>query len=122
MKNGSTTYNRRLHFGIPHVSCYALTVEPGTALDSMIKKHKTHRCKYRDQARQFLLLMDWLQEAGYEHYEISNFAMPGMRSRHNSSYWQGASYLGLGPSAHSFNGSFAAMECFEQCAVYTFAK
>src|SRR6185295_15893199 len=58
-----------------------------------------------DQARQFLLLMDWMQEAGYEHYEISNFALSGMRSRHNSSYWQGAAYLGLGPSAHSFNGA-----------------
>lgn len=90
--------------GIPHLSCYALTVEPGTALASMINKHKTTDVNTEDQARQFLLLMDWLQAAGYEHYEISNFALPGMRSRHNSSYWQGASYLGLGPSAHSFNG------------------
>jgi oxygen-independent coproporphyrinogen-3 oxidase len=91
--------------GIPHVSCYALTVEPGTALASMINKHKTTDVNTEDQARQFLLLMDWMQEAGYEHYEISNFALPGKRSRHNSSYWQGASYLGLGPSAHSFNGA-----------------
>ena len=91
--------------GIPHVSCYALTVEPGTALASMINKHKTTDVNTEDQARQFLLLMDWMQEAGYEHYEISNFALPGMRSRHNSSYWQGTAYLGLGPSAHSFNGA-----------------
>ncbi|HEX6426239.1 MAG TPA: radical SAM family heme chaperone HemW [Niastella sp.] len=91
--------------GIPHVSCYALTVEPGTALASMINKHKTTDVNTEDQARQFLLLMDWMQDAGYEHYEISNFALPGKRSRHNSSYWQGASYLGLGPSAHSFNGA-----------------
>ncbi|OQP46556.1 radical SAM family heme chaperone HemW [Niastella populi] len=90
--------------GIPHLSCYALTVEPGTALASMINKYKTTDVNTEDQARQFLLLIDWLQAAGYEHYEISNFALPGMRSRHNSSYWQGASYLGLGPSAHSFNG------------------
>lgn len=89
---------------IPHISCYALTVEPGTALASMINKHKTTDVNTEDQARQFLLLMNWLQQAGYEHYEISNFALPGMRSRHNSSYWQGAPYLGLGPSAHSFNG------------------
>ena len=54
------------------------------------------------QSEQFLLLMDWLKQAGYEHYEISNFAKPGWRSRHNSSYWQGKTYLGLGPSAHSF--------------------
>jgi oxygen-independent coproporphyrinogen-3 oxidase len=90
--------------GISHLSCYALTVEPGTALDSMIRKHKTTDVNTEDQARQFLQLMDWMQAAGYEHYEISNFALPGKRSRHNSSYWQGASYLGLGPSAHSFNG------------------
>lgn len=90
--------------GITHLSCYALTVEPGTALAHMINKHKTLDVNTEDQARQFLLLMDWMQAAGYEHYEISNFALPGKRSRHNSSYWQGASYLGLGPSAHSFNG------------------
>lgn len=90
--------------GIPHLSCYALTVEPGTALDAMIRKHKSTDVDTEDQARQFLLLMDWMQAAGYEHYEISNFALPGKRSRHNSSYWQGAAYLGLGPSAHSFSG------------------
>lgn len=94
-----------ISLGIPHISCYALTVEPGTALASMINKHKTTDVNTEDQARQFLLLMDWMQAAGYEHYEISNFALPGMRSRHNSSYWQGASYLGLGPSAHSYNGA-----------------
>jgi oxygen-independent coproporphyrinogen-3 oxidase len=93
-----------ISLGITHLSCYALTVEPGTALAHMINKHKTTDVNSEDQARQFLQLMHWMQEAGYEHYEISNFALPGMRSRHNSSYWQGASYLGLGPSAHSFNG------------------
>lgn len=93
-----------ISLGIPHISCYALTVEPGTALASMITKHKTRDVNTEDQARQFLLLMDWMQAAGYEHYEISNFARPGQRSRHNSSYWQGVAYLGLGPSAHSFNG------------------
>ena len=57
------------------------------------------------QAMQFLILMDKLNAAGYEHYEISNFAKPGMRSQHNSSYWQGINYFGFGPSAHSFNGT-----------------
>lgn len=90
--------------GIPHLSCYALTVEPKTALDTMIRKHQISNVQPDDQARQFLLLMDWTEAAGYEHYEISNFALPGHRSRHNSSYWQGKKYLGLGPSAHSFNG------------------
>ena len=89
---------------IPHLSCYALTVEPRTALDKMIHQHKKQDVNPDDQARQFLLLMDWTALAGYEHYEISNFAQPGRRSRHNSSYWQGKTYLGLGPSAHSFNG------------------
>lgn len=90
--------------GIPHLSCYALTVEPRTALDVQIRRHQLADVNPDDQARQFLQLMDWTAAAGYEHYEISNFALPGKRSRHNSSYWQGKPYLGLGPSAHSFNG------------------
>lgn len=90
---------------IPHISCYALTVEPKTALDKLISKKKLAPVEEEKQARHFEMLMQWLNEAGYEHYEISNFAKPGSRSRHNSSYWQGANYLGLGPSAHSFNGS-----------------
>lgn len=89
---------------VPHLSCYALTVEPRTALDTLIRRHRLEDVSPEDQARQFLLLMDWTAAAGYEHYEISNFALPGHRSRHNSSYWQGKTYLGLGPSAHSFNG------------------
>jgi oxygen-independent coproporphyrinogen-3 oxidase len=88
---------------IPHLSCYALTVEPGTALDSFIRKHKVPPVDPDKAARHFELLMQWLETAGYEHYEISNFALPGCYSRHNSSYWQGRPYLGLGPSAHSFN-------------------
>ena len=90
---------------IPHLSCYALTVEPKTPLDKMIKQHKAEDINPDLQSEQFLLLMQWLEEAGYEHYEISNFAKPGWRSRHNSSYWQQKKYLGIGPSAHSFNGS-----------------
>ena len=89
---------------IPHISCYALTVEPKTPLSKMIKEKKKEDVQQEKQAEQFLLLMQWLEDAGYEHYEISNFAKPGFRSRHNSSYWEGKKYLGLGPSAHSFNG------------------
>ena len=91
--------------GIPHLSCYALTVEPGTALDVMVKKNKMPAADADVQARQFTQLISRLQQEGYEHYEISNFAKPGMRSRHNSAYWSGRRYLGLGPSAHSYNGS-----------------
>jgi oxygen-independent coproporphyrinogen III oxidase len=87
---------------IPHISCYALTVEPKTALDKMIALKKKAPVDAEKQARQFLLLMDWMSEAGYEHYEISNFAKPGLRSKHNSSYWNGEKYYGFGPSAHSY--------------------
>ncbi len=66
-----------LALAIPHLSCYALTVEPRTALDKMIRQHKKADVDPDDQARQFLLLMDWLNAAGYEHYEISNFSLPG---------------------------------------------
>jgi oxygen-independent coproporphyrinogen-3 oxidase len=93
-----------LSLNIPHLSCYALTVEPKTALQKMIEQHKTEDIDADKQGRQFELLMEWMEAAGYEHYEISNFAQPGKRSKHNSSYWEGKHYLGLGPSAHSFNG------------------
>jgi oxygen-independent coproporphyrinogen III oxidase len=87
---------------IPHISCYALTVEPKTALDKMIAQHKKENVDAEKQAGQFLLLMDWMEQAGYEHYEISNFAKPGLRSKHNSSYWSGEKYYGFGPAAHAF--------------------
>ena len=92
-------------FNIPHLSCYALTVEPKTPLQKMISSIRSEDVNPDKQSEQFLLLMQWLEEAGYEHYEISNFAKPGFRSRHNSSYWQGKKYLGFGPSAHSFDGN-----------------
>ncbi len=93
-----------LALNIPHLSCYALTVEPKTALAKMISQQKKEDTDPDKQARHFEWLMQWLKEAGYEHYEISNFAKPGFRSKHNSSYWRGDHYIGLGPSAHSFNG------------------
>jgi len=93
-----------VHSNIPHIACYALTVEPNTALQKMISLKKKVDIDMDQQARQFLLLMKWLNEAGYEHYEISNFAKPGYRSMHNSSYWQGKKYIGIGPSAHSYDG------------------
>ena len=89
---------------IPHLSCYALTVEPKTALEKLIKQKTLADVDAEKQARHFELLMQWAKDGGYDHYEISNFARPGFRSRHNSSYWQGKQYIGLGPSAHSFNG------------------
>ena len=91
-------------YGVPHLSCYALTVEPKTALRKMIEHNKTEDVSAERQAAQFELLMEFTNAAGYEQYEISNFSKPGFRSKHNSSYWQGKPYLGLGPSAHSYNG------------------
>jgi oxygen-independent coproporphyrinogen-3 oxidase len=96
---------KAVSLGIPHLSCYALTVEPDTPLDKMIRENKKAPTDAELQANQFMMCMQFLEEAGYNHYEISNFSKPGLESRHNTSYWQGKKYLGLGPSAHSFNGS-----------------
>ncbi len=89
---------------IPHISAYALTTEPKTAMDAMIRKQQMQGPDEETAASQFRYLMQYLGSRGYEHYEISNFCLPGKYSRHNSSYWKGDHYLGLGPSAHSFNG------------------
>lgn len=97
--------NKAIQLNVPHISCYALTVEPKTALAKMIELKKKETVESEKQAHHFLMLMEAMQKAGYEHYEISNFARPGFRSKHNSSYWQGVKYLGLGPSAHSFNNN-----------------
>jgi oxygen-independent coproporphyrinogen-3 oxidase len=90
--------------GVPHVSCYALTVEPGTRLYQQIKKGNQSNPPPARQAEQFLQLMAHMRGQGYVHYEISNFCIPGRQSRHNSSYWENGHYLGIGPSAHSFDG------------------
>lgn len=93
-----------LSYKVPHLSCYALTVEPRTVLHVQIEKQQKEGLDEEKQAAQFEILTKTLNKAGFEHYEISNFAKPGFRSKHNCSYWQGEKYLGLGPSAHSFNG------------------
>jgi oxygen-independent coproporphyrinogen III oxidase len=100
----SKNLHKALSFNPPHISCYALTVEPKTALYTMIRTKKSADIRPDIQATQFLEGIETLESAGYEHYEISSFAKPGSRSRHNSSYWHSKKYLGLGPSAHSFNG------------------
>ncbi|HTD98767.1 MAG TPA: radical SAM family heme chaperone HemW [Mucilaginibacter sp.] len=90
--------------GIPHVSAYSMTVEPRTALASFIKTKKEAPMSEEQSAEQFMQLTDAMQTRGFEHYEISNFAWPGQYSRHNTNYWKGVKYLGIGPSAHSYNG------------------
>jgi oxygen-independent coproporphyrinogen III oxidase len=101
-------WRKNLHTAISlepaHISCYALTVEPKTALFKMIELQKIPAVEPEKQASQFLTGIQELESAGFEHYEISSFARPGKRSRHNSAYWQSKKYLGFGPSAHSFDG------------------
>jgi oxygen-independent coproporphyrinogen-3 oxidase len=91
-------------FGIPHFSAYGLTVEPRTRLAKAVAQGQVHLPPDSVQASAYLNLLTWARAAGYEAYEISNFAKPGHRSRHNSAYWQQMPYIGLGPSAHSFDG------------------
>jgi oxygen-independent coproporphyrinogen-3 oxidase len=95
---------KTLLWSIPHISAYALTVEPKTRLAYWVEKGKTLPADDEMFILQFELLNDILGNAGYERYEISNFAKPGYRSRHNTAYWLQKPYLGLGPSAHSYNG------------------
>ncbi|MEJ2162441.1 MAG: radical SAM family heme chaperone HemW [Robiginitalea sp.] len=93
-----------LGFSPPHISAYALTVEPKTALHSHIERGLSQDVDEEGTQQQFEHLVSALEQAGYDHYEISNFAHPGFYSRNNSAYWKGSPYLGIGPSAHSFDG------------------
>jgi oxygen-independent coproporphyrinogen-3 oxidase len=90
--------------GVPHISAYSMTVEPQTALASFIRKKKQPAMNDEQSATQFVYMTDAMLLNGFEHYEISNFCKPGFYSRHNSNYWKGIKYLGIGPSAHSYNG------------------
>ena len=92
-----------LDHGMPHLSAYCLTVEPKTALAHQVKNAIVKMPEDDAQSAQFDRLIERMEQAGLEHYEISNFALPGHRSRHNTSYWEGVHYLGIGPSAHSFD-------------------
>ncbi len=89
---------------VPHISCYALTVEKNTLLNKQIKDGLSKNIDGEKQAKQFYLLLQLMKKAGYDQYEISNFSKPNYRSKHNSSYWQGKPYWGFGASAHSYNG------------------
>jgi oxygen-independent coproporphyrinogen III oxidase len=88
---------------IPHISAYALTVEDKTPLEWLIRKGKLHPPDENNTVQQFEILMETMEQAGYQQYEISNFCRQGNYSRHNTAYWNGEKYLGLGPSAHSYD-------------------
>ena len=98
-----TNMQELIQLQVPHISSYSMTVERKTALDHMINKGKTPPLNEEQSAEQMLMLIDTLTAAGYEQYEISNFAKPDRYARHNTNYWRGKPYLGIGPSAHSFN-------------------
>ena len=89
---------------VSHVSAYSMTVEPRTALASFIKNKKQAPMNDEQSSEQFIELMEAMIGHGFEHYEISNFCKPGHYSRHNTNYWKGVKYLGIGPSAHSYDG------------------
>jgi oxygen-independent coproporphyrinogen-3 oxidase len=103
---GNWAQNLHQAFSLPiqHLSCYGMTIEPRTRLYQMVSKGALVATSDEAFAEQFGYLMDLAVTHGFEHYEISNFAKPGFRSGHNSRYWNDDSYLGIGPSAHSYNG------------------
>ena len=94
-----------LALDVPHLSAYALSYEEGTPLYKMLQEGSVSEVPEELSWQMYEYLMDETAAAGYEHYEISNFARPGMHARHNSSYWDGSPYLGLGPGAHSYDGN-----------------
>ena len=96
--------NQATALGVKHISAYHLTYEEGTRLWRMQEQGLVTPIDEEQSIRSFELLREKLLSAGYEHYEISNFALPGYHSRHNSSYWQGIAYIGIGPGAHSYDG------------------
>lgn len=95
---------KTIELNIPHISSYALTVEQKTILQHQIIHQKTENIDENKQQLQFNFMVDFLTKNGFKHYEISNFGKPDYISRHNSSYWLGKTYVGIGPSAHSFDG------------------
>lgn len=98
------TVEKVIDHKVPHLSCYAMTVEPRTALANFIRTKKEQPIDASQSAAQYEYLMQQLRQAGYQHYEISNYCLHGQRAVHNSNYWKGIPYLGIGPSAHSFDG------------------
>ena len=97
--------DQALALGIPHISSYALTVEPNTALQKFIEKGVVKPVDDAVAQRHFEILLAKMEQAGFENYEFSNFGKPGYFSQNNTAYWTGKPYLGIGPSAHSFDGN-----------------
>jgi oxygen-independent coproporphyrinogen-3 oxidase len=95
---------KAVDLNIQHISAYSLTIEPHTVFGNQWKKNELTPVEDRVSSAHFLTLVHELKRSGFQQYEVSNFCLPGMESKHNSAYWLGKKYLGIGPSAHSFNG------------------
>lgn len=104
MEKWQANIDKALALNVPHISSYALTVEPKTTLHHLIQKGEIPLPDDGVAHEHFLRLVEVLQANGFVHYELSNFGLPGYFSQNNTAYWQGKKYLGIGPSAHSFDG------------------
>ena len=108
-----------LSLGVQHISAYHLTIEPSTTFHRRLLRGQMREVAEERSEQEFLMIHNALTAAGYEHYEVSNFALEGFRARHNASYWHGAHYLGIGPGAHSYNGverHYTLQEFGDYCA------
>lgn len=105
MERWEKDLQQAISLNVEHISAYHLIYEEDTAIYKMLKQHQISEVEEDMSLKFFSALIEQLQKAGFEHYEISNFCQPGKYARHNTSYWQGIPYLGYGPSAHSFNGT-----------------
>ena len=113
LANWEYDLERAIGLNTQHISAYSLTYEEGTPIWTMREKRTVTEADEELSLDMFKLLTDRLSAAHFEHYEISNFALKGFRSRHNSSYWEGIPYLGCGPSAHSFDGHSRQWNCVD---------
>jgi len=118
LKRFQADVKEALSLPITHLSAYALSIEPGTLLHSRLLIGEIKETSDEMYFEMYNHLMETTQAAGFEHYEISNFALPGKESRHNSAYWNGASYIGLGPAAHSYDGGFMRRENLPDLKAY----
>ncbi|MBR5827637.1 MAG: radical SAM family heme chaperone HemW [Paludibacteraceae bacterium] len=104
MVEWQTDINQAIKLNVPHISCYGLIYEDGTTLTKMLEQGMITAVDEELEITMYDYLVDQLTQNGYEHYEVSNFSLPGQRSRHNSSYWNDTPYIGLGAGAHSYDG------------------
>lgn len=123
MDDWCSDVEKALSLGITHLSAYALSIEPGTPLDSSPRKKELEGVRYEELSRRMYdHLLTATEKAGFLHYEISNFALPGYHSHHNSCYWQGVPYLGLGAGAHSYDGKRSRRANLPDIKAYIAAK